>query len=274
MVVEPDRRSPFTGALVVVRGGGDLATGAVWRLTRAGFPVVVCELARPLTVRRTVALSSAVTDGTVDVEGMVGVRAEAADAPALAATGVVPVVVAPVLPAWDATVVVDARMAKRNLDTALTDAPLVVALGPGFTAGVDCHAVVETLRGPHLGRVRWTGTAAPDTGTPGELGGRAAERVLRAPAAGVATWRVRIGDRVTAGTVLGEVAGRPVRAPFDGLVRGLIAEGTEVPAGLKVGDVDPRPDADWREISDKALAVGGGVLEAVLTWWAGGRHPG
>jgi xanthine dehydrogenase accessory factor len=128
---------------------------------------------------------------------------------------------------------------------------------------------VETMRGTHLGRVLWLGSAAPDTGTPGEVAGHGAERVLRAPAKGAARWQARIGDLVEAGAVLGTVGGRTVRSPFAGVVRGLVAEGTVVPADLKVGDVDPRVGTNWREMSDKALAVGGGVLEAVLTWRRG-----
>lgn len=265
----PAARTPHSGGLVVIRGGGDLATGVAWRLTRAGFPVVVCELAQPLTVRRFVALSTAITDGSVNVEGMVGVRATAAEATGLAMRGVVPVLVSPDLPPVDADVIVDARMAKRPLDTTIRDAPLVVALGPGYTVGRDCHAVVETERGPRLGRVLWSGSAAPDTGTPGKVAGRGAERVLRAPAEGAARWCARIGDVVPEGAVLGTVGGHEVRSPFSGVVRGLVAEGTVVPAELKVGDVDPRAGTDWREISDKALAVGGGVLEAILTWRQG-----
>lgn len=262
-------RAAVTDALVVLRGGGDLATGVAWRLTRAGFPVVACELANPLTVRRSVALSTAITEGSVDVEGMRGVRATAAEAVDLARQGVIPVLVSPELPPLGAEVVVDARMAKRPLDTTIRDAPLVVALGPGYAAGRDCHAVVETMRGPRLGRVLWSGSAAPDTGTPGKVAGHGTERVLRAPADGAARWRARIGDVVEEGAVLGTVGGREVRSPFAGVVRGLVADGTVVPAELKVGDVDPRADTDWHEISDKALSVGGGVLEAVLSWRQG-----
>ena len=253
--------------LLLFRGGGDLATGAVWRLWRARFPIVVCELAEPLTVRRTVSVSSAVALDSVTVEGMLAQRVEsAADAVDLAGRGIVAVLVSPRLPPIAREVVVDARLAKRNIDTALADAPLVVALGPGFEAGVDAHAVVETMRGPRLGRVLWSGMAAPDTGVPGEVGGKGAERVVRAPADGAVGWRVGIGDRVAVAQVMGRVGGTAVTAPFDGVVRGLIADGTEVPAGLKIADVDPRFDVDCQEISDKALAVGGGVLEAVLTW--------
>ena len=280
----------MTGPLVdpprcLLRGGGDLATGVAWRLTRAGWPVIVCELPAPLTVRRTVALSTAVADGRVEVEGMVGRRVDdLAEAAEVAARGEVAVLVSPELPqpadpagpsGWAPEVVIDARLAKRNLDTTIDDAPLVVALGPGFTAGRDCHAVVETLRGHRLGRVLWEGSAAPDTGVPGRVGGRGADRVLRAPAAGRARWEAAIGDRVAAGQLLGRVGDQPVLAPFDGVVRGLIAEAVDVPAGLKVGDVDPRADrAACHQISDKALAIGGGVVEAVLTWARPTDDPG
>lgn len=231
--------------------------------------MVVLELPEPLTVRRTVSLSTAVTDGEIIVQGMRGVRADKRpEVLAVLEQGDVAVLVAPELTALDPVqpdVVVDARMAKRNLDTSIDDAEAVVALGPGFTAGVDCHAVVETMRGPNLGRVVWTGQAQPDTGTPAELGGRSADRVVRAPAAGEVDWRIAIGDVVSGGQLLGAVGDATVRAPFDGVVRGAIRTGMRVRAGLKIGDVDPRgdPSACWK-ISDKALAVGSGVLEAVL----------
>lgn len=258
--------------LCLIRGGGDLATGVAWRLSRAGLPVVVTELAEPLTVRRTVALSTAVAEGTVDVEGMVGRLARRPEeAVHIAFGGDVGVLVSRDLPDVGADVVVDARLAKRNLDTTIDDARLVVALGPGFTAGVDCHAVVETMRGPRLGRCLWEGSAEPDTGTPGTVGGRAAERVLRAPAAGIASWKVSIGDTVAESQVMGEVADRAICAPFAGIVRGLIRDGTDVRTGLKIGDIDPRADTNVDEISDKALAVGGGVLEAVMAWSMRGR---
>ena len=253
----------------MLRGGGDLATGVAWRLTRAGWPVVVLELPEPLTVRRTVALSTAVTDGEVSVQGMRGVRAASPrEAAAASGRGDVAVLVAPELAALGSLrpdVVVDARLAKRNIDTSIGDAELVVALGPGFAAGVDCDAVVETMRGHHLGRVLWSGSAQPDTGKPAKIAGRSSDRVLRAPAAGQVNWRVAIGDVVADGQPLGDVGSVTVRAPFAGVVRGAIRNGMRVRAGLKIADIDPRgdPSACW-QISDKALAVGGGVLEAVL----------
>lgn len=253
--------------LCIVRGAGDLATGVIWRLTRAGWPVIACELAEPLTVRRTVSLSTAVRDGSVDIEGMRGqLCPDASAALHVASSGSVAVLVSPELPALSADVVIDARLAKRNIDTTIDDATLVVALGPGFTAGDDCHAVIETQRGHRLGRVLWSGSAAPNTGTPGIVGGHGAERVLRAPGDGLVSWDCQIGDVVSAGATLGRVGTEPLVAPFDGVVRGLIADGISVSAGLKIGDVDPRCDqAACHEISDKALAVGGGVVEAVLT---------
>lgn len=258
----------------IVRGGGDLATGVVWRLHRAGLDVVVTELAEPLTIRRTVAVSSAVRDGIAEVEGLVARRAvDVGAVDSILAAAEVPVLVAPLLgdlvPRLRADVVVDARLAKRALDTRIDDAELVIGLGPGFTAGVDCHAVVETNRGHRLGRVLWSGTAEADTGVPGTVAGRGAERVIRAPLAGTVVWTAAIGEVVDGGSPLGHIAhgdsSTAIHSPFRGTVRGLIATGTTVDAGLKVADVDPREDpAACHEISDKALAIGGGVLEAVL----------
>ena len=231
---------------------------------------MVLELPEPLAVRRTVALSTAVTEGVITVQGMRGVRVGSPqEALAAMEQGDVAVLAAPELAALDPVrpdAVVDARMAKRNIDTTIEDAGTVVALGPGFTAGVDCHAVVETMRGPDLGRVIWAGQAQPDTGTPAELGGRSADRVVRAPVDGRVEWRIAIGDVVDEGQPLGEVDGVTLRAPFHGVVRGALRDGMQVRAGLKIGDVDPRgdPSACW-EISDKALAVGEGVFEAVET---------
>lgn len=276
----------FSNHTILLRGGGDLATGVAYRLHHAGFPVIVTELPNPLVVRRRVALATAVQEGAITVEDLHGVRVESpAEAWALAATGVIPVLVAESIPKeWTTdrrpqttagegaavvrrpSSVIDARMAKRNIDTRIDQAPFVIALGPGFTAGVDCHAVIETNRGHRLGRVIWDSAAEPNSGTPGIVAGKGRERVLRPAVAGVASWRVEIGDRVREGDILGEVAGVPIAAPFDGVVRGLIAPGTAVPAGLKIGDIDPRDDITAPfTISEKALAIGGGVLEAILT---------
>lgn len=265
-------RVPRREPLCVLRGGGDLATGVAWHLARQGWPVVVLELPEPLTVRRTVALSTAVTDGEIVVQGMRGELARSpaeavrrARDPADSASAVVAVAADLAQLESPIDVVVDARMAKRNIDTSIDDADVVVALGPGFTAGVDCHAVVETMRGPSLGRVVREGRVQADTGVPAEIGGRSADRVLRAPAAGRVEWYAKIGDVVVEGQPLGEVDGVTVQAPFDGVVRGAIRAGMTVRHGLKIGDVDPRGNpAACYKISDKALAVGAGVLGAVL----------
>ena len=257
-------------AMTIIRGGGDLATGIAYRLHQAGFPLIVLELPQPLVVRRRVALATAVMEGAVTVENLRGrLVPNLAAAYELAPTGNIPVLVLPELPpAHAAAIVVDARMAKRNLDTHRDQADLVIALGPGFTAGVDCHAVIETKRGHRLGRVIWQGPALPDSGTPGILAGRAAERVIRAPAGGIVHWQRAIGDQVMAGDLLGSVDGQPLLAAFDGVLRGLIAPETAVPPHLKIGDLDPRADPEaCFTISDKALAIGGAVLEAILTHW-------
>lgn len=258
----------FEDHLVVLRGGGDLATGVAQRLHRAGFPIVVLELEHPLAVRRTVSLATAVIEGKVEVEDLEGVLVDSVDeAMRISAEGTIPVMVSPTIPSLARSIVVDARLAKRNLDTSIEQAALVVALGPGFVAGVDCHAVVETMRGHHLGRVIWEGRAAPDTGVPGVVGGVSENRVLRADTEGEVRWDVEIGDHVTEGQRLGRISDREVMANTDGVVRGLITTSTLVSAGLKLGDIDPRGDrVACFEISDKSLSVGGGVLEAVLTW--------
>jgi len=259
----------FPDHLIAIRGGGDLGSGVAYMLNRAGFPVVILELAEPLVIRRAVSFAAAVSAGEVVVDGVAG---RLVDAPAAATwtarRGEVAVLVSAELPAdaLQPTVIVDARIAKRNIDTTIDQAPLVVALGPGFAAGDDCDAVVETMRGHDLGRVIWRGPAAADTGIPGELGGASSGRIVRAPAAGSVMWDVAIGDTVVADRRLGIVASSPISAPIAGVVRGLISPTTPVEVGLKVADIDPRSDrAACFTISDKSRLVGAGVLEAVLT---------
>ena len=260
----------FEDQLVVVRGGGDLASGVVAQLHHAGFPIVVLELERPLAVRRSVAFASAVAEGRVTIDGIAGERADTVDdALEIAESGSVAVLTNPGVPDFDRSIaiLVDGRMAKRNLGTNPGQASFVVALGPGFNAGVDCDAVVETARGHRLGRVIWEGSAIPDTGVPGNVGGVTTDRLLRSPAGGRVEWSVEIGDSVAAKQVVGQVDGAPVEALIAGVVRGLIAPGSVVSAGTKIGDVDPRADrAACFEISDKSRLVGAGVLEAVLVW--------
>jgi xanthine dehydrogenase accessory factor len=259
--------------LIIVRGGGDLGTGVIYRLHRSGFPVIALELDHPLVVRRRVALATAVLEGEIVIEDLRARLVEtAAEAQKVAGEGIVPVLVAselePVIAKLSQPVcaVVDARIAKRNIDTNIDQAPLVIGLGPGFTASVDCHAVIETKRGHTLGRVIWQGAALPNTGSPGVIAGRGSERVLRAPVDGVVSWQNEIGAAVEPGQLLGRVQGIPVLASFSGVIRGLIAPGTDVQQGMKIGDVDARADKyACFTISDKALAIGGGVLEALLS---------
>ena len=254
---------------VLIRGGGDLGTGVAHRLHRAGLYVVVSELPQPLVVRRTVAFASAMYEGQITVER---VKARlAGDKPEierLLAQGIVPVIADPIgeaITRLQPDVVVDARMAKRNLGTTLADAPIVIGLGPGFTAGQDVHAVVETMRGHNLGRVILQGSAEPDTRVPGLLQGYGQERVLRAPRAGLFRSHMRIAERVEAGQTVAYVTDQPVQASISGVLRGLLHDNLLVHQEQKVGDIDPSGIVEHCfTISDKARAVGGGVLEAIL----------
>lgn len=255
--------------LTLIRGAGDIASGAAMRLWRSGIDVVMTDLPVPTAIRRTVAFAGAITYGEAMVEDVRAVRAEtAAQAKALLRRGVIPVLPDPechcrAALAPDAEV--DAILAKRNLGTARADAPIVVGVGPGFTAGVDCHAVVETMRGHTLGRVIYSGSALPNTNIPGLIGGFAGERVLRAPCGGTFTAIHRIGDLVKEGEIIGFVEGQPMRCTISGVLRGVLDDGVCVYKGMKSGDVDPRGNVEnCFTVSDKALAVGGGVLEAVL----------
>lgn len=223
----------------------------------------------PTVIRRTVAFASAVFDGRIEVEGVTAVLArDAAGARQVVLEGNVAVLVDPhaaSIPALSPVLVVDAIMAKRNIGTRRDMAPRVVALGPGFTAGVDAHAVVETCRGHDLGRVYTAGTARPDTGIPGTIAGAGAERVVRAPRDGTLRSLRSIADRVAAGEPVAAVGGEPARATIAGVLRGILRDGLEVRRGQKIGDVDPRGDpTTCFTISDKANAVAGGVLEAAL----------
>jgi xanthine dehydrogenase accessory factor len=260
----------FKDVLIVVRGGGDLASGAIYRLQRAGFPVVITELAVPRLVRRTVCYGEAARSGSVSVERLTARRVPVEDAAALALDGeAIPLVIDATKASIDRlkpAVVVDGRMEKIALDTRPDDAPLVIALGPGYTAGEHCHAVIETNRGHNLGRVIWRGSAEPDTGSPKTVEGQNHTRVLRAPADGHIQPRARIGDEIASGQVIATINGREIIAPFRGMLRGLVTPELAVTTGMKIGDLDPRIErANCFTISDKSLAIGGGVVEAVLS---------
>lgn len=260
----------YSTDVIVVRGGGDLATGVVQKLWRGGFRVAVLEVPRPLAIRRNVAVCSAVIEGSVQVEDLYAhLAVDAASCRSIWRRNAVPVLVDPhcaSLAQLRPAALVDATIAKRNLGTRRGMAPITLALGPGFNAPEDVDAVIETMRGHDLGRLILTGAALPNTGVPGELGGKSAERVVRAPVTGMVRHLRHIGAKVNKGEILFLVGDTPVPSPLDGILRGLIADGMEVTAGLKCADVDPRPPhtVNWHSISDKARSLGGAVLEACL----------
>ncbi len=271
----PGRKKNFSEMKVLVKGGGEMATGVVHRLARSGFRVCITEISEPLAVRREVAFCEAVFEGRKEVEGLVARRA--ANGNEILESweeGLIPLLVDPeckIREVLKPEVLVDAIMAKRNLGTRMNDAPLVIGLGPGFRAGADVHRIVETSRGHNLGRVIEDGEAEPDTGIPGETGGYTWERVLRAPGNGRFMGSKKIGDPVKRGEVIARVEGLPVEAGIDGVLRGILRDGFSVQQGMKVGDVDPRGiRAHCFTISDKARAIGGGVLEAILMGY--GQH--
>lgn len=255
--------------LILVKGAGDLATGTAVRLYRAGFQVVMTDVAQPTAVRRTVAFSQCMYDGQTTVEGITARKVENRDqARDILAAGEIPVLDDPkaaILAQLPFMAVVDAILAKKNLGTTISDAPIVLALGPGFTAGADCHGVIETKRGHDLGRLILEGTAIPNTGVPGDVGGYTTQRIIRAPADGPFEPVAQIGQQVGLGDVVAKVNGVPVTAQLTGIVRGMLPAGILVTAGMKSGDIDPRCEArHCFTVSDKARAIGGGVLEGIL----------
>ena len=255
--------------LVVLRGGGDLATGTVCKLTRCGFDVVVLETAQPTVIRRTVAFAQAVYDGEATVEGLTAVKADSAyDCHKILSEGKIPVLIDPQcksIAELQPEAVVDAIIAKRNTGTSINMARIVIGLGPGFYAGRDVHAVIETNRGHHLGRVIYEGQAQENTGTPGSIEGYSSERIVRACASGTITGLSDIGDHVEKGQVIAYIDGAAVYAPLSGVLRGMIQSGIHVDAQLKIGDVDPRDKREYcYTVSEKSRAIAGGVLEALL----------
>jgi xanthine dehydrogenase accessory factor len=259
--------------LVAVKGAGDLATGVMHRLSRAGFAVMATELPQPTALRRTVAFAEAVTQGQMTVEGITAQRANSIEDIRIAlAHGLVPIVVDPDGVAFrqmQPEVMVEATLSKYNSGITMNDAPIVIALGPGYEAGKDVHAVIETNRGHNLGRVYLQGSAEPNTGVPGTIGGYAGDRLLRAPCAGRLFGVRQIGDQVQAGEVVAVVKSdndtTSITAVISGILRGLVRDDLVVITGMKVGDVDPRAIREHCfTISDKSRAIGGGVMEAIL----------
>jgi xanthine dehydrogenase accessory factor len=255
---------------IAIRGGGDLGSGVAYRLFRCGFPVLITELAHPLLLRRAVSFGSAVIQDEITVEGVTARRAGSlAEALAVQAAGCIPVLVDPegeCLAGYEPIALIDARMLKRGPGESPVRPPLVIGLGPGFTAPDNCDAAVETNRGHRLGRVIRVGSAQPDTGLPGGVMGHREDRVLRAPVGGLVVGMAAVGSVVQEGQPVAMVRDRYVTAPFEGVLRGLVHDGVEVGAGVKIADVDPRADPrNSFTISEKALAVGGGAVEAMLS---------
>ncbi len=256
--------------IVLIRGAGEMASGVAHRLYRSHFKICLLEIEHPLAVRREVSFCEAVYEGVKEVEG---IRAKAVSHPEEIQSawkgGEIPLLIDPdgmkTRKYLKPDVVIDAILAKLNLGTRLNDAAFVIGLGPGFTAGEDVHAVIETNRGHNLGRVILNGSAEPDTGTPGEIGGFSVERVLRTLKGGVFRPQKSIGDPVNKGAVVAVVDDYPIIAMISGVIRGLLREGIEANKGMKVGDIDPRGKKELCfSISEKARAIGGGVLEAIL----------
>lgn len=293
----------ITDQLVIVRGGGDLATGVIWALRRAGFPVLILESEHPSAIRRTVSLSEAVYEGTATVEDVTVRLARNLDQAQyfLFEDGIAMLVdpegraIRDIIDTeekyseWDTglttlegggrhlflTAVVDAILAKRNLGTTKDMAPFVIALGPGFTAGQDCDVVIETMRGHTLARPIREGSALPNTGTPGLIAGHSADRVIHSPAAGILCAVSKIGDEVEQDQVIacietGDQDSVPVKASFAGLLRGLIRDGYPVSEGFKIADIDPRKEQyeNCFTISDKARALGSAVVMELVGYAA------
>lgn len=255
--------------LILIKGAGDIATGIAVRLKNAGIQVVMTEIAIPTTVRRSVAFSRAVYEGSAVVENITArLVLDFAQIPAVLQQDEIPVLIDPrceVLKSIHFDAVVDSILAKKNLSTDPTQAPVVIGVGPGFSVPQDCHCVIETQRGHDLGRCIYQGCAAKNTGIPGEIGGYTVERLLRAPCDGIFHPILAIGDAVKAGQTVALVDDQPVTAQIDGIVRGLLQDNVPVKAGMKSGDIDPRGCYEHCfTVSDKARAVGGGVLEAIL----------
>ena len=255
---------------VLIKGAGEIASGIAWRLHQCHFRVVMTEVARPVAVRRAVSFCEVIYDGSKQVEGVEAILAtEVEDVYKAWEDQRLPVIVDPEMKVKEKInpdLILEATLSKRNTGINITDAPLVIALGPGYEAGRDAHYVVETNRGHHLGRLFTTGSAEPNTGVPGEMAGVTYERVLRAPTEGIFETRYKIGDTATKGKAIAKVGDVPVVAKVDGILRGLIRPGTPVKMGLKIGDIDPRANSDYvHTISEKARAICGAVLEAILT---------
>ena len=256
--------------MILIKGAGDLATGVAHRLKKCGFNIVMTEISEPTMVRRTVAFSQAVYDTEVEVEGIKAVLASRKEEiNKIIEDGNIAILVdeeAKIVKEIKPKIIIDAIIAKKNLGTNINDAEIVIALGPGFTAGIDCHSVVETKRGHYLGKTIYSGSAIPNTGVPGAIGGYTKEKIIRATDDGKISPLANIGDYVEKGDIVAYVNDTPIFAEINGIVRGMLQKDVKVFNGMKSGDIDPRCEKNHCfTISDKARSIGGGVLEAILS---------
>ena len=264
---------------ILVRGAGDLGSGTIHRLHRAGFPVFVLETEHPSAIRRQAAFSEAIYCGKKEIEGVTAVLVkDLSQAEAVLEQGQIPVLADPAgscISRLRPDVLVDATLSKKNTGITMDMAPLTIGLGPGFEAGRDVHCVIETMRGHDLGRILMCGKALPDTGVPGVIGGYGKERVIRASADGIFHAVKQIGDEVRKNEriawIESESGSVDVRAEIGGILRGILPDGYPVYSGLKSADVDPRAGEKKNcfTISDKARCIAGSVLEVVCAYEAG-----
>ncbi len=256
---------------IIIRGGGDLGSGVALRLHHIGWEILICETEAPLCLRRSVSFANAVYENETKVEDVFSIKSDLSEKIfKILENKSIPVLIDPemkVISYFQPDVVIDARMLKKNVEYNLNQEAMVIGLGPGFKAGLNCHAVIETNRGHFLGRVIWSGAPQDDTGSPGRIQGKDIERVLRSPSNGKINSKAKIGDIFRKGEVIGFVGSEPIIAPFDGCLRGLMHNGIQVQTGLKIGDLDLRMDPKLTSfVSEKALAIAGGVLEAILVF--------
>lgn len=258
--------------IIVIRGGGDIATGIGHRLYRAGFKIIILDVEEPLAIRRRVSFCEAIYSGEIVVEGVRAVYCKNInDSMKALEEGDLPVLVDELgqnINQIKPIAVIDSILAKRNLGTNKCMAPITIGVGPGFEAGIDVDLIIESMRGHNLGRVIYEGTAADNTGIPGSILEFTQERIIRAVEDGCIIWSCQIGDMVRQGQIIGNISGFDIKAKISGVIRGLIKDGIYVNRGLKIGDIDPRGELiNSTTISDKARAIGGGVLEAIMYLW-------
>lgn len=268
-------KSTIKNSLVVLRGGGDIASGIAQKIFRSGFPTIITETENPTMVRRTVSFAECIYSGQMEIEGLFSEMVQEDtltekfhSALSLLEKNIIPVLVDPeceILKLAKPQILIDAILAKKNLGTHKDSAQIVIGVGPGFNAGSDCNAVIETARGHDIGRIIFSGCASENTGVPGPIGGYTTERLLRSPEKGKFKSIKKIGDKVSKGELVAKVDEFEIFSEIPGVIRGLIRDDLSISKGFKVGDIDPRAKPEHcMTISDKSRSIAGGVLEAIL----------